>query len=847
DDGQHHNWRYYYAKDETNTAAFKRLSPKKQAWMIFTLMSGNDQSKLLALSILQDPSLALTQTSRVEGRGYREAIVDAWRNSTLAGFFEAYLEVFCPLPADRSNADRKEYMQAIFKELYGVDANEVQLRIFQLNMTNQARVHLLWLTDNATGRLKSLLEESVHVAVKLFKNFLAEIETVQAHDVERSYAVSTKPQEVAPGLRATIDDVQATAKSPKQDGSLGFSVFGPQTTRKKVVDLLLPHVSSNEMVFQSHGGTLTLRQFIAQEIEDLLRDESRRHFLPAVFTQRPNSSRNTLADGLELLEKLKLIDQKIEEMDQRISDIEAITPTDTRLDELRKEVDRMREQRATSEEEINRGVTQFCQREDVVRAYLTAGIGFHLPLGERTAALFAAYSGYQVEIYKANGSNLDCVYFHEHKKHEIFRLLQGDDTVSWSVFTQAPSVDIESRSVAAQPMLSMASQEVTESFGYGVALGNEPQAMPSAIPTNHPMLLRVIELFWSIADKDKQDHIHQALQFGHPARGTQSQALADRADLLFTIDSPEKIQAVKDGVLQCVSVNKKQAASKKSKQPSKEQTPPGGNLWPLLKMLRNDALKGQAFTLLAELFLDPINGIDFQRSFKTLVQEHYDYLTSARQIKAFREWLDHEAPAHLNSPVVRSRYAAVMLTEINKKFLNSTSNKPSEKVERFQEVIGQLFPQEDLFTCFDHLSRACSSNDESDERVSIFRFMVSQKLVALSNAELSVDPQLMFLSADGKTDLLDRLYQGFDGDIAMDARVQAKVHSWGALLDGMIKVSYPGFKTYIDGMINQICEAIANGTLNKEQSLNLGLVLLNALDQTAVKHLDLSKYVVMHN
>ena len=119
-DVQWKNGNYFLAHDERNTGAFKRLSVQQQAWMIYTLMSGNDAGKLLALSILQDTRLTMT---------------------SLTHFFQGYIAQF------------------------GCDPHSF----------SQFREQLVWLTENSSGRISELLNKDTFVGTKILWTFTADL------------------------------------------------------------------------------------------------------------------------------------------------------------------------------------------------------------------------------------------------------------------------------------------------------------------------------------------------------------------------------------------------------------------------------------------------------------------------------------------------------------------------------------------------------------------------------------------------------------------------------------------------------------------------------------------------
>lgn len=334
--------------------------------------------------------------------------------------------------------------------------------------------------------------------------------------------------------------------------------------------------------------------------------------------------------------------------------------------------------------------------------------------------------------------------------------------------------------------------------------------------------LQGISLFRSISSWSQQEKIMQEMEYGHPDKGTKGHR--GSSDVLLEMDTPEKIAAVKEGVLH------------------------SGNLEALLSKLID--CNTRAFGLLAELLSDSVHGIDYQRAFQKLVNNHYDQLSSNEQITEFLRWLDDCAPD--NSDIVRARYAAVMLTETESQYhLHVTLRK-----NRVNEMRKHFYPTADLLTAIHRMHTAFPSEDEWKARGRIFSLLLQAELINsldLSQGnglslDLSQGNGLQFLSVDGRTDLLTQIVDGFSGDITTDPRIRAEVVSWGDLIGIVIIETCSAHQKYIDQLIHDFCEKI-KGITEDHQADNLALVLMNALDGflLAKDERDLFKYKKMYS
>jgi len=243
--GQWKNWRFFYSHDEIITEAFKRLSAKQQAWMIYTLMSGNDAGRLLALSILQDARLPVTTH---------------FFGSSLAQFFRAYIKQF----ANPANPE----------------------------LHNEFREHLVWLTENTGGRISALLASDPALGSQLInfmsqdlpdntfalRPFTAAAERpVREQDLEvvtycHSASISASSLD-SDAATETRDEYYHYQVHPRHDASQGFSVL-PASVNRALVVAALEGESSNQ----------NARQELAPEIFDYLSDPDNADTLPACFS-----------------------------------------------------------------------------------------------------------------------------------------------------------------------------------------------------------------------------------------------------------------------------------------------------------------------------------------------------------------------------------------------------------------------------------------------------------------------------------------------------------------------------------------------------------------------------------
>lgn len=246
--GQWHNWKYWLATDERNTKAFGRLSRRKQVSLIFMLMSGNDQAKLVALSILQDPKLPL---------------------ETLVKFLKSYIKSFEKLS--------DEIVSQAYMSLREVQPTPQLIGQFRDALYNTMRTHLFFLMQDVQGRIQEVLHADPILGAKLLScltDVLPDREIVHSmHQIKRSEIVPSKEHLVS-NTRETV----TARRESLDDGSAGFSKVN--ASRERVVNVL-QHSLSDE----NNAQLLAYELFAV-----ILADSSLRHLLP-----------NSLSEGLALL------------------------------------------------------------------------------------------------------------------------------------------------------------------------------------------------------------------------------------------------------------------------------------------------------------------------------------------------------------------------------------------------------------------------------------------------------------------------------------------------------------------------------------------------------------------
>jgi len=584
-------------------------------------------------------------------------------------------------------------------------------------LMNQVRLQLFWLTENSTGRIKDLFEKDAMLAARVLLHFTVDLDMIDEEQVADSYAAPAKKVPVPEPTLVTYDRGSDHAetydlKPLPHDGHFGFSVFR-ETSRQQIVTALRRMMANDDVVFIRPSGDseaedigYNARDFIAHEIMHLLMDETFRAAVPKVFSERP------LSDGLDILDRLSQLSAKVESTClwvlayvpgeqqngiQSVNDLihyleENANPltgvegpvVDFRAGAVRT-LQQLKEQRVRARVQTDHDLFQFCQRPDVIKAYLEYGVNFTLPLGARTAALYAASQGMPVEIFsdRAHEGQLQLEVQHTGSGQPIFRILLGQHWCHW-LKVQTPL------------------EAPAEVHGFAPAFIPRSHGVSDVALQKHPMAVHAHGLFWSVGNSEQQTRIAQMMEIGHKQLPIDGDRGSTR--FLLALDTPENIEAIKVGVLQSRSLEA------------------------LLPKLRNAETRNNAFAVLAVLFSDPEHGIDFQRCFRQLLQAHRSELYDDHLIGRFLDWLEGTSRRDIDPAIVRARFAAVILMEANSKTAKD-ADKRGKLLWTYMQSEHSFYPKDDLLTAMGRLAPAFESEDECKARRRIFCLMFRNRML----------------------------------------------------------------------------------------------------------------------
>ena len=773
-DAQWCNWRYFYAQDEMVTNAFRRLSPQKQIWMVFRLMS-TDQGRLLALSILQDERLSLTE---------------------LSTFFETYLYEF-----NSAKSVVKTKTEEIYQYLYRVSPNADEMDRFLKKMSYVVREHLLWLTDNSTGRITQLFEADPSCAAKILLNFTVDL---PAEEWVKDFCIlATGKQEAEKPFKVSYKDDQLDVHEyyvvpPKEDGSYHFSLLGEGVTRRDVVTTLKAHVKHKK---------LNLCSYLSEEICDLLTNPTKRHSVPkalafgvliaqlgecykkyAAYLPPDQQKEHLDLEGvLEYYEGNSPLQSLPQAFDRRhaILKVKNLIFSFKNATKGKTELQYLLQNTVSYKEKLE----QYCQDENTVTTYLEEAVGFNQPLCVRTAVMYAAVNGHPVEVY-----SLDT---HGKAQLVLYKAPEDTDDISKEVrrFLMRKGYD------------NFALLEAKEQYEQKLTQRNASAGRFEELNNFlHPMIKRAQQLFWSLSCH--QNRICTYMEQGNKA--VPLTGYVGSSEKLFSCELEESIDAIRKSVLasECLDV-----------------------LLPFLKSKQLNDNK-TAFLILAVLFSDPDNGIKHQRVFEKLVVKHRKKIAGPEQIAAFANWLNNERdqsgdkmPQRFDKAPIRARYTMAILM-----WIDGFSNQFAESAI---EMLDVLYPDEETITAFNDLYFACSAREigEQSERKVLENFFegVCYKKILSIEDEVSEDRGLefKFMSKQNRS-LLPTILDGF---------AEQNKNSWGDLLSIMLSKTALYRVDYMKSIINQFCQVIEKGglcdqgkTYDVETRKDLALVLLNALN-----------------
>lgn len=790
-DNQWSNWRYFYAPDKTVRKAFCQLSTEQQTWMIFTLMSGSDQGKLLALSILQDKKLP---------------------TSVLAEFFKAYIVEYGGITLEKA--------RALYGVMHNADPREEVLQRFQVEMVNEFRLQLAWLTQHSNGTIKALFESDPQLAARILRNFTVDLDVFPADDIKGTYAFPQEKPSAEAKQVIQYNNAEFEVVRPKDGGfsECGKEERGEQEARANkedhadtqenqhakdrvligradVVRALRLMIKSDDVLFEQgpqHLG-MTARDLISYEIYDLLTSPNLSNVIPQALARTPTN-------GVEDVRKLRKLKDQVNEQFQQCmqyvpnenqtglqshEDLIAyfanrnspLVNTEGDVNDFRQQIHQALSQIAQKFKQRDVRLRDFCKRSDVVDAYLQYGVGVHLPLGVASAAVFSVSKGYHAEMLTMDQEQPVVFIESTHPNRPAQQFFVGKSFSDWGILrTKVPT-----QTQRAQLQLK-----------------------PSKVNEPHPLIEVAQTLYSAVGSSKILGRIRSAMEHGDSG----VKAYPGSSAQLSSVGARRNRDAIKRGLLQSENLEA---------------------LWP---MLSNHNTRKSAFTLITELFSDSQHNDEFQQKFEALVSAHDGVMCENNFIADFLEWLERSShAAHIKPDVVRARFSAILLI----KTYEQKEIGAIERGDRVEKLLRRFYPNDDIITALVRMREAFSARAHYWEaKRNIFMLIFNCQMLKYESAD-NETYQLEFLSHDSTTSMLEPILQGFSGDIRISIEARKNVQAWGSLLTKLIVEAYPSHETYLKELIKQLCEIIKSDQTPVTTSQNLSLVLMNALSLCPIR------------